>query len=45
MIDARPRCLDLNLLHTFVVITDAAFDACKGAGLGAVLVDPKGAVA
>ena len=31
---AKPRCLDLNLLNTFVLMTDAAFDPSKGAGLG-----------
>ena len=45
MASARPRCLDLNLLHTFVLMRDAAFDTGKGTGLGAVLVDPTGAVA
>ena len=45
MASARPRCLDLNLLHTFVLMTDAAFDTGKGAGLGAALVNPTGAVA
>ncbi len=45
MANARPRCLDLNLLHTYVLMTDAAFDPVKGAGLGAVLVSPHGAVA
>ena len=42
---AKPRCLDLNLLNTFVLMTDAAFDPSKGAGLGAVLISPTGAVA
>ena len=41
---AKPRCLDLNLLNTFVLMTDAAFDPSKGAGLGAVLVSPTGSV-
>ena len=41
---AKPRCLDLNLLHTFVLMTDAAFDPGKGAGVGALLVDPSGTV-
>ena len=41
---AKPRCLDLNLLNTIVLMTDAAFDPGKGAGLGAVLVDPSSAV-
>ena len=45
MANARPCCLDLNLLHTYVLMTDAAFDPVKGAGLGAVLVSPHGAVA
>ena len=45
MTNARPRCLDLNLLHTYVLMTDAAFDPSKGAGLGAVLISPHGAVA
>jgi len=41
---AKPRCLGLNLLSTFVLMTDAAFDPSKGAGLGAVLVSPTGSV-
>ena len=41
---AKPRCLDLNLLNTFVLMTDASFDPSKGAGLGAVLVSPTGSV-
>ena len=41
---AKPRCLDLNLLNTFVLMTDAAFDPSKGAGLGAVLVSPTGSI-
>ena len=45
MANAKPRRLDLNLLDTFVLMTDAAFDISKGAGLGAVLVAPTGAVA
>ena len=45
MSDAKPRCLDLNLLQTYVLMTDAAFDPGKGAGLGAVLVSPAGSVA
>ena len=45
MFDAKPRCLDLNLLQTYVLMTDAAFDPVKGAGLGAVLVSPAGSVA
>ena len=40
MAAARPRQIDLNLIHTFVLFTDAAFDPVKGAGLGAVLVGP-----
>eukprot|EP00434_Breviolum_minutum_P016189 symbB.v1.2.014265.t1/scaffold1033.1/size247163/3 len=40
MADARPRHIDLNLSHTFVLFTDAAFNAADGAGLGAVLVGP-----
>ena len=40
MAAARPRQIDLNLLHTFVLSIDAAFDPVKGAGLGAVLVGP-----
>ena len=40
MTSARPRQIDLNLIHTFVLFTDAAFDLVKGAGLGAVLVGP-----
>ena len=45
MAGAKLRCLDLNLLNTFVFMTDAAFDPGKGAaGLGAVLVDPSSAV-
>ena len=34
MSNAKPRCLDLNLLRTYVLMTDAAFDPAKGAGLG-----------
>ena len=45
MANVRPRCLDLNLLQTYVLMTDAAFDPSKGAGLGTVLVSPHGAVA
>ena len=45
MSTAKPRRLDLNLLHTYVLMTDAAFDPSKGAGLGAVLISPHGAVA
>ena len=45
MANATPRCLDLNLLQTYVLMTDAAFDTSKGAGLGAVLISPHGAVA
>ena len=44
MSNAKPRCLDLNLLHTYVLMTDAAFNPAKGAGLGAVLVAPSGTV-
>ena len=44
MSDAKPRCLDLNLLHTYVLMTESAFDPAKGAGLGAVLVAPSGTV-
>ena len=44
MATAKPRCLDLNLLQMFVLLTDAAFDPIKGAGLGAVLVAPNGEV-
>ena len=40
MAAARPRQIDLNLIHFFVLFTDAAFDPGKGAGLGAVLVGP-----
>ena len=40
MAAARPRQIDLNLAHTFVLFTDAAFDPVKGSGLGAVLVGP-----
>ena len=45
MAAARPRQIDLNLIHTFVLFTDAAFDPVKGAGLGAVLVGPNRKVA
>ena len=45
MANARPRCLDLNLLQTYVLMTDAALDPSKGAGLGAVLISRHGAVA
>ncbi len=45
MANARPRGLDFSLLQTYVLMTDAAFDESKGAGLGAVLISPYGAVA
>jgi hypothetical protein len=40
----KPRLLSCRMLDTLFLLTDASFDPCDGAGLGAVLVSGQGQV-